>query len=156
MWGYYNPGLLPGVIEIWRLTAPALIIVIATVVSRMNVYFAPCQIKNFYKGMSNINKRSKLIPKTRYGISHEDRQRGLFAETHAVMNTVMGLGVSISTGGMRGLTDREHISLSNCLVSLWPVGRTGRKFSRRRTRATGSKPLRGFLIYDDIFRGSES
>ncbi|NLV20303.1 MAG: hypothetical protein GXY51_12555 [Bacteroidetes bacterium] len=35
------------------------------------------------------------------------------------MNTVMGLGVSISTGGMRGLTDREHISLSYCLVSLF-------------------------------------
>jgi len=56
---------LPGVIKIWRLTAPALFIVIATVLSCMNVYFVPCQIKNFYKGIRNINKRSKLIPKTR-------------------------------------------------------------------------------------------
>ncbi|HPR74176.1 MAG TPA: hypothetical protein PLX41_11015, partial [Bacteroidales bacterium] len=33
--------------------------------------------------------------------------------------TVMGLGVSISTGGIRGLTNREHISLSYCLVNLF-------------------------------------
>ena len=88
VWGYYNPGLLPGVIKIWRLTAPALFIFIAAVVSCMNVYFAPCQIKNFCKDMSNVNENSELIPKTREGIRHEDRQRGLFAETHAIMNTV--------------------------------------------------------------------
>jgi len=88
VWGYYNPGLLPGVINIWRLTAPALFIFIAAVVSCMNVYFAPCQIKNFCKDMSNVNENSELIPKTREGIRHEDRQRGLFAETHAIMNTV--------------------------------------------------------------------
>jgi len=38
--------------------------------------------------MSNVNENSELIPKTREGIRHEDRQRGLFAETHAIMNTV--------------------------------------------------------------------
>ena len=46
VWGYYNPGLLPGVIKIWRLTAPALIIVIATFL----IYISPpARLRTFIK-----------------------------------------------------------------------------------------------------------
>jgi hypothetical protein len=64
------------------------------------------------------------------------------------MNTVMGLEISISTGRIRGLTHREHISLSYCLLSLWPVGRTGRKFS---LQGNGNKTLSTPLNFFNFF-----